>query len=122
MKISTNMLTLIDTASETVKQSLRTFVEKRFDGKPDDLDAALVSAVSTGLEESLAEAGRAAFKAFIEQFDTPEACIVRGDRTYFPKGGTASKKFLTIFGEVELERRYYHPRCWGAGIVPLDER
>lgn len=122
MKISTNMLTLIDTASETVKQSLRTFVEKRFDGKPDDLDAALVSAVSTGLEESLAEAGRAAFKAFIEQFDTPEACIVRGDRTYFPKGGTASKKFLTIFGEVELERRYYHPRCGGAGIVPLDER
>ena len=122
MKISTNMLTLIDTASETVKQSLRTFVENRFDGKSDELDADLVSAVSAGLEESLAEAGRAAFKAFIEQFDTLEESIVRDGRTYFPKGGPAGKKFLTIFGEVELERLYYHPRGGGAGIVPLDGR
>jgi len=122
MKISTNMLTLIDTASEAVRQSLRTFVENRFDGNPEELDAGLVSAVSAGLEESLAEAGRAAFKAFVEQYDTPEESVVRGARTYFPKGGAASKKFLTIFGEVELERRYYHPRGGGAGIVPLDER
>jgi hypothetical protein len=127
MKISTHMLTLIDTASETVKQSLRTFVENRFDGNPDELCpdelcAGLVSAVSTGLEESLAEAGRAAFKAFIEQFDTREERIVRGGRTYFPKGAAASKKFLTIFGEVEVERHYYHPRSGGKGVVPLDER
>ena len=122
MKISTNMLTLIDTASETVKQSLRTFVENKFDGNPDELDAGLVSAVSSGLKESLAEAGRAAVKAFIEQFDTHDESIVRDGRTYLPKGGAAGKKFLTIFGEVELERRYYHPRGGGGGIVPLDER
>ncbi len=127
MKISTHMLTLIDTASETVKQSLRTFVENRFNGNPEglcpeELCAGLVSAVSRGLEESLAEAGRAAFKAFIEQFDTREERIVRGGRTYFPKGAAPSKKFLTIFGELALERHYYHPRGGGKGVVPLDER
>jgi len=122
MKIQTHMLTLIDTAGETVKQSLRTFVENSFAGKPVELGADLVSEVCAGLQDSLAEAGRAAFKAFVEGFDTPEERILRDGRTYFPKGGTASKKFLTIFGEVELERRYYHPGGRGAGIVPLDGR
>jgi hypothetical protein len=121
MSIPESMLTLIDTATETVKQSLKSFVENGFKCNPDMLSGALVSEVSCGLERSLDEAGRAAFKSFIEQFECGEERIERDGRTYRLKDEADSKSFLTVFGEVELTRRYYHCHHGGPGIVPLDE-
>jgi hypothetical protein len=49
------MLTLIDTAVGTVKESLTRFVENGFESNPDELSGALVTEVSRGLEQSLDE-------------------------------------------------------------------
>jgi hypothetical protein len=120
MFIPKSMLTLIDTVSETVKQSLTTFVENGLENKPQVLSAELVGEVNRGLAQSLDEAGRAALKAFIEQFDTIESEITRDGRIYRFKE-TSGKKFVSPFGEMELERRCYRSRDRKAGIVPLDE-
>jgi hypothetical protein len=120
MFIPKSMLTLIDTVSETVKQSLTTFVENGLENKPQVLSAELVGEVNRGLAQSLDEAGRAALKAFIEQFESTETEITRDGRIYRFKE-TSGKKFVSPFGEMELERRCYRSRDRRAGIVPLDE-
>lgn len=120
MSIPLSMLTLIETATEALEQSLTSFVENGFKINPDTLSSTLVSEVSRGLEQSLDEAGRAAFKSFIEQFDCLEDQIEHDGRGYRLKDEANSKSFLTVFGEVELTRRYYHCHHGGAGIVPLD--
>ena len=99
------MLTLIDTTVGTVKQSLTRFVENGFESNPDELSGALVKEVSRGLEASLDEAGRAAFKSFIEQYDCQEDQMERDGRSYRLKDEASRKSFLTVFGEVELKRR-----------------
>ena len=121
MSIPISMLTLIDTAVETVKQSLESFVENDLECNPDALSSALVSELSRALEASFAKAGRAALKALIEPFDCKEETIERDGRTYRLKSEASNKTFLTVFGELELTRRYYHCHLGGAGIVPLDE-
>ena len=115
------MLTLIETATETVKQSLESFVENGFESNPDVLSGALVSEASRALEASFEKAGRAALKGLIEPFDSKEDTIERDGRTYRLKDEASNKTFLTVFGELELARRYYHCHRGGAGIVPLDE-
>ena len=53
------MLTLIDTVSETVKQSLTIFAQNRLESNASTLSSHLVSEVSTALQASLNESGRA---------------------------------------------------------------
>ena len=114
------MLTLIDTATETVKQSLTTFVENGLECNTDTLSGSLLSEVCAGLEQSLDAAGRAAFKSFVEQYDCQAERFQHDGKTYRIKDKANHKRFLTVFGEVELKRRYYHCDKAGAGIVPLD--
>ena len=116
------MLTLIGTVSETVKQSLMRFVENDLKSNPDTLSGGLISELSGGLEASLAEAAQAGLKAFLEQFDSNAEQIERDGRSYRLKEASSCKKFLTVFGEIEVARRYYHCSSGGTGIVPLDER
>lgn len=115
------MLTLIDTVSETVKQSLITFAEQQLKSNANCLSSALVCEVSAALEESVNEAAKAGLKAFIEQFECEQKQIQRDGRVYRLRERSSKKKFLTIFGEIELSRRYYHCAKGGAGIVALDE-
>ena len=117
------MLTLIDTVTETVKQSLTNFAQFGLEGNADALSSKLVSDVSAGLAASINEAARAGLKdkEFIEQFECGEDQIERDGRNYRLKDQANAKTFLTMFGELEVMRRYYHCSQGGAGIVPLDE-
>jgi hypothetical protein len=116
------MLTLIDTASEAVRQSLTSFVESRDDCNPNELSAELVSTLSQGLAASFQHAGQEALKAFIEQYESTEEVIERDGRIYRLKDASSRKTFLTDFGATPVSRRYYHDRDGGKGLVPLDER
>lgn len=139
MSISTNMLTLIEVTTEAVKQSLFTFVENGLDNNPDELTGKLVSEVTKGLMKSLKEAGGQGLKAFIEQFETDLEVIEGNGRRYHLSDAASLKKFLSVFGVIELSRRYYYcpdsgadeeqsgersgPKTKsGASLVPLDER
>jgi hypothetical protein len=121
MNLPETMLTLIDTVSETVKQSLTSFAQIELKGNADTLSGKLVSDVSEGLAASLHEAARAGLKEFIEQFECEADQIEREGCNYRLKDGVSVKTFLSMFGEIELVRRYYHCSQGGAGIVPLDE-
>lgn len=116
------MLTLIDTASEAVRQSLKTFVENELKSNPEQLSQTCVSELTRGLRESFNEAGRDALKSYIEQFDCLEETIERDGKIYRLQNKSSTKKFATVFGEMTVGRRYYHPRSGGKGIVPLDEK
>ena len=122
MTIHSSMLTLIDTVSETVKQSLTIFAQNRLESNAGTLSSHLVSEVSTALQASLNESGRAGLKAFVEQFESDANEIQREGNRYLLRDEACPKAFLSIFGEVEVMRRYYHcAQIGGAGIVPLDE-
>ena len=115
------MLTLIDTVSETVKQSLTNFAQIGLESNADTLSGPLVSEVSEALRASLNESGRAGLKAFVEQFESDADEIERAGCRYRLKDEACPKAFLSIFGEVEVMRRYYHCAQGGSGIVVLDE-
>ena len=53
--------------------------------------------------------------------ESKEDTIERDGRTYRLKDEASNKIFLSVFGDLELARRYYHCYLGGAGIVPLDE-
>ncbi|MDA7666574.1 UPF0236 family protein, partial [bacterium] len=110
------MLTLIDTVSDTVRQSMTTFVENRLRCKANEL----VSEVSVQLLDSLFHAGREGLKAFLEGCEPDRSSIERDGQVYRLKD-RASRKFLTLFGELEVERRYFYNDRQGRGITPLDE-
>ena len=55
MTIHPSMLTLIDTVSETVKQSLTVFAQFRLESNASTLSSHLVSEVSAALQASLNE-------------------------------------------------------------------
>jgi hypothetical protein len=120
MSIHSNMLTLIETATEAVKQSLTSFVENDLESSPEEFGSKLMSEVSAGLNAGMIEAAKQAYKAFVEQYDSKEQSIARNGKTYRLKE-SAKKKFLTLFGELEISRNCYYSWEGGKGIVPLDE-
>ena len=121
MTIHPAMLTLIDTVSETVKQSLIDFAQNRLESTSNSLSSHLVSEVSEALQTRLYESGRAGLKAFVERFESDaDEVLLEGNR-YLLKDEACAKAFLSTFGEFEVMRRYYHcAQIGGAGIVPLD--
>ena len=115
------MRTLIATASETIKQSFTSFVENELKSDPEELNQSSVSELSCGLEQCLLQAGQEAIRGYIEEFECREDRIEREGKIYRCQNKESDKKFLTVFGEMTLTRRYYHCRKGGKGIVPLDE-
>ena len=98
MTIHSSMLTLIDTVSETVKQSLTIFAQNRLESNAGTLSSHLVSEVSTALQASLYESGRAGLKAFVEQFESDANEIQREGNRYLLRDEACPKAFLSIFG------------------------
>ena len=122
MNYQSFMPTLIENALETFKQSLSSFVENMDCSSEKSTTAEIINEFAIALEEASGEACRNAFKEFIESHDTIEEVVHRGGNPYkFKK--VISKTFLTRFGEVEIDRRYYHCHsAGGPGVLPLDEQ
>lgn len=77
MCLPTGLVPLIDTVSETVKQSLLRFVENELESSAGVHSGGLVSRLSGGLESSLAEAAQVAPKGFLAQFDSEAEQVER---------------------------------------------
>jgi hypothetical protein len=91
--------------------------------KKDDfqtLTPALAEEMSGTIREALCAAGLASFKSFIESYETDDPIIERDGKKYRYKY-SSGRPFLTVFGEVVIDRRIYQRDAGGYSLVPLDE-
>ena len=74
-----------------------------------------------GLKALLASAGRRAFVRFVELQDEVDDLLDHEDKRYRFKQ-IAKKEWLTPFGIVSVDRRYFQPDVGGDGVSPIDIR
>lgn len=120
MKDTNFMPALIETACNTIRQSLEDFASRESSGNSETLTRQLVHRVSAALQEAIFLGARAGFAKFVEAYDLQEDVLERDGLSYRFKEFDA-KGFLTIFGEVSIKRRRYCHWKGGPSIVPLDE-
>jgi len=121
------MPTLIDDTCDAIKQSFLAFVEDSAFSKQEDLTSELVSQFTEGLQQALHLGGKTALKQLVENFECKEDVVIRApapaseaaERYTFKTA--SSKKFLSVFGEIEINRRLYYHWKGGPAFVPLDE-
>jgi len=92
---------------------------KRVEGK--EAEAAQFTQFVEGLKALLASAGRQAFVRFVELQDEVDNLLNHEDKRYRFKQ-VAKKEWLTPFGLVSVDRRYFQPDAGGDGISPIDVR
>jgi len=121
MNYQSFMPTLIENTLEVFKQSLSTFVEKQDSSSENSISSDLITAFGVALEEASGKACRRALKFFIEAHESDEEFIFR-DGKRCKSNKVIAKTFLTRFGEIEIDRRYYKHWDSGPGSFPLDEQ
>lgn len=84
-----------------------------------ELSPDLAEQMSAALQASLASAGRAGYRTYLESFEE-RADVVRGRGEVFRFKAVRAKSFLTAFGEMTLERRCFQNKPDTASYVPLD--
>jgi hypothetical protein len=86
-----------------------------------DLDALGFTQLIDGLKTVLASAGRQAFVKFVDLQDNVDDLFDHeGARYRFKQVST--KEWLTPFGVVQVDRRYFQPDAGGDGVSPIDLR
>lgn len=120
MKLTTLMPALIETATSTFRQSMEIFAFSESISNSEELTSQLVSKVSAVLHQSIFRAARAGLASLLEGYNSEEETLERDGLTYRFKG-LDSKTFLTIFGEIDINRSRYCHWKGGPSIVPLDE-
>jgi len=120
MKPTKPMPALIETVTNTIRQSMEEFASNASFDNSEALTSTLVSEVSRALQDAIFEGARAGLTEFIEAFDVREESIDR-DGSRFRSKGIQTKPFLTIFGEITPQRSRYCNWKGGPSIVPLDE-
>ena len=114
------MPTLITNTCEAFKQSLTSFVENDDFINENNSPAEIVEKFIIALEQASGEACRDGLVDLIESFECDEDSMIRDGKRYDLKART-NKKFLSRFGEIEVNRKTFHHWKGGPGIVPLDE-
>ena len=90
-------------------------------GEGVELDALAFTQFIDGLKGVLASAGRQAFVKFVDLQDRSEDVFEHdGKRSRFKQVST--KEWLTPFGVVQIDRRYFQPDTGGDGVAPIDVR
>lgn len=86
-----------------------------------ELDALGFTRFVDGLKVVLANAGRQAFVGFVElQDEFDDVFEYDGQTCRFKQIST--KEWLTPFGVVQVDRRYFQPDAGGDGVAPIDLR
>jgi hypothetical protein len=113
-----NLHNIIEASNKEFKQNLVNFCKSQDFRKfsPD-----LAEAFSKGLQSALSEAGKLAYKMFIESFEEPKDFICIGNKRLKFKQ-VSKKKFLTPFGEIPFNRRLYQHDRGGKSYFPLDAK
>ena len=120
------MPTLTATVTETIKQSLSNFAQDCDFRNHQTISAELVSHFTEALHSALMDGGKSRLKTLLESYDTTEDSLLidtpqseTPDRYTYKT--TSPKKFLTSFGEIEINRRLYYHWKGGAAWIPLDQ-
>ena len=120
MKPTKPMPALIETVCNTIRQSMERFASSESLRNCEQLTSELVTGVSEALQQSIFLGARAGLTQFIEAYEMQEETLERHGLSYRFKG-IDTKRFLTIFGEIAVNRRRFSHWQGGASIVPLDE-
>ncbi len=86
-----------------------------------ELDALGFTRFVDGLKDVLASAGRRALVKFVDLQDEPDDLFECGGKVYRFKQ-ESTKEWLTPFGVVQVNRRYFQPDAGGDGLAPIDVR
>jgi len=86
-----------------------------------ELDALGFRHFVDGLKGVLASAGRQAFARFVDLQDEPDDLFEHDGEGYRFKQ-VSTKEWLTPFGVVQVDRRYFQPDAGGDGVAPIDLR
>ena len=86
-----------------------------------ELDAVRFTQFVDGLKGVLARAGCQAFVRFVDLQDESDDLFEHNGKEYRFKQ-VSSKEWLTPFGVVQVERRYFQPDAGGDGVAPIDVR
>ena len=86
-----------------------------------EVDALEFTRFIDGLKDVLASAGRRAFADFVDLQDRPEDVFEHDGKTCRFKQ-VFTKEWLTPFGVVQIDRRYFQPDAGGDGVAPIDVR
>lgn len=86
-----------------------------------ELDALGFTRFVDGLKGVLASAGRQAFVKFVDLQDESDDLIERDGKGFRFKQ-VSTKEWLTPFGVVQVDRRYFQPDAGGDGLAPIDVR
>lgn len=108
--------TMIAAGMTAFKQKLEEFCEAQWE---QELSPEVAHTVTLGINEAVAAAGRAAFKAFVESKDVRCGKVDSGGETYRFKG-ISEKTFLTFWGQEAFGRALYQNADDTRTFVPLD--
>lgn len=100
------------------RQELTNLVKTATDG---EFDSRKFTEFVDGLKAVLASTGRHAFGKLVDLQDEAEDLFEHGGKAFRFKQ-VSTKEWLTPFGIVPVERRYYQPDSGGDGVSPLDLR
>ena len=107
---------MIEAMTAAIKENLKVYCGERAEGP---LDAAAAEEVSRAIQKTVAEAGKAGFKTYLEAKEEPQDIIVVGGETYRYKQHTR-KSFFAAWGKMEVTRKLFQNVSDTKSYCPLD--
>lgn len=108
--------TMIEAMTKEIKQSLLLLCAKNAQAP---LSALTAEQVAQGIQHTIATAGRAAFKAFLESKEEPnDVVVVDGEAYRFKTWST--KEFISLWGKISLSRKLFQNASDTKTYAPLD--
>ena len=112
---------ILDAAMNAYEQMFQDFCQKEGLSDTMELNPQVMSSLTNGLLAAAATAGQAGLRQYLSEHDQRNATITSGDSKYRFKN-RMSKTFLTLFGEVTIERCIYgNDQKGDRYIAPLDQ-
>jgi hypothetical protein len=110
---------ILDAALTAFKQTFTQFCRQHPDAANEALSPTAMSVMTKGLMAAAASAGQNGLAAYLEAHDTDQSVVVVDDVRYRYKN-KVEKNFLTLFGNVVVNRSVYGNDLVGGYVAPLD--
>jgi hypothetical protein len=107
---------MIEAMTSTIKENLRVFCGETAEGP---LDATAAEEVGKAIVKTVAEAGKAGFKTYLEAKEETRTIIEVEGETYRYKQHTR-KSFFAVFGKMEITRKLFQNASDTKSHCPLD--
>lgn len=107
---------MIEAMTTAIKENLKVYCGEMAEGC---LNAATAEEVSRAIHKTVAEAGKAGFKTYLEAKEEPGDIVVVEGETYRYKQHT-SKSFFALWGKMEVTRKLFQNASDTKSYCPLD--